>query len=184
MAKYTEGFKTKVKEDYVKGKFATITDLAKAHKITNTQLISRWKREGEWDEETRQLEEVRKQKELATQNAGRELDEYRELSLIHNNLWKAVVAQLASRFKKRDDGTIPQLNEAQLESLSRILLRAQEGQRKALGIDDGNVGDQTITINYPGLAAICQTPQPGDKPRREVTDVIIDPVIPPEETGQ
>jgi len=183
MAKYTEGFKQKVREDYVKGKFATVTDLARAHKITNTQLIARWRKEGEWDEETKKLVEARKQKELASQNAGRELDEYREISAVHNNLWKAVVAQLASRFKKRDDGTMPQLNEAQLESLSRILLRAQEGQRKALGIDDGATGDQTITINYPGLSAICKNPQLFENSENGIIDVGIEPGIPAEEGG-
>ncbi len=162
MAKYTEGFKQKVKDDYVKGKFATLVDLARAHKITNTKLISRWRKDESWDDEFKAIEEARKQVELApksSQNEGREVEEYREISSVHNNLWKAMVAQIASRFKRREDGSIPQLNESQLESLSRILLRAQEGQRKALGIDDVEFNDQNITINYPGLAAICQNPQ-------------------------
>lgn len=182
MAKYTPGFKKKVKDDYVKGKYATFTDLARAHKITNTKLISRWRKEDNWDDEFKVMEDARKAAELAimekepSQNEGRELEEYRELSTVHNTLWKAMVAQIATRFKRRDDGTVPQLNESQLESLSRILLRAQEGQRKALGIDDPNVGDQTITINYPGLAAICQNPQPASPAEEIILDVAADPL--------
>ena len=104
-------------------------------------------------------------------NEGRELEEFREISAVHNTLWKAMVAQIASRFKKRDDGTVPQLNESQLERWARILLRAQAGQRKAFGIDDGGLGDQTITINYPGLAAICQTPQLGNAGEDSIIDL-------------
>ena len=174
MAKYTPGFRNKVKDDYVKGKYATLADLARAHKITNSKLISRWKKEDSWDEEFKAIEEARKAAELvavSTPNDGREIEEFREISSIHNTLWKAMVSQIASRFKRRDDGTVPQLNESQLEALSRILLRAQEGQRKALGIDDPNVGDQTITINYPGLAAICANPQASYSDKDSVIDV-------------
>ena len=177
MAKYTPGFRQKVKDDYIKGKYQTLSDLARAHKITNTKLISRWRKEEAWDADFKVMEEARKAAELqvleskSSQNEGRELEQYRELSSVHNTLWKAMVAQIASRFKKRDDGTVPQLNESQLESLSRILLRAQEGQRKALGIDDPNVGDQTITINYPGLTAMCENPQLENAAENIILDV-------------
>ena len=161
MAKYTAGFRQKVKEDYLKGKYATVADLARAHKITNTKLITRWKKKDSWDEEFQALEEARSKAELqaASQNGSLEIDEFKEISSIHGTLWKAIIAQIATRFKKRDDGTVPQLNEGQLESLSRILLRAMVGQRKALGVDDGLIGEQTITVNYPGLDSLCRNPE-------------------------
>ena len=161
MAKYTAGFRQKVKEDYLKGKYATVADLARAHKITNTKLITRWKKKDSWDAEFQALEEARSKAELqaASQNGSLEIDEFKEISSIHGTLWKAIIAQIATRFKKRDDGTVPQLNEGQLESLSRILLRAMEGQRKALGVDDGLIGEQTITVNYPGLDSLCRNPE-------------------------
>ena len=34
-----------------------------------------------------------------------------------------------------------------------------EGQRKALGVDDGLIGEQTITVNYPGLDSLCRNPE-------------------------
>ena len=173
MAKYTAGFRDKVKQDYLRGKFATLTDLAKAHKITNTQLISRWKKKEGWDDEFKALEEARTKAELesTSQNAGREIEEFREISEIHSTLWKAVVAQIATRFKRRDDGTMPSLNEGQLETLSRILLRAMEGQRKALGIDEDLGVDTAITINYPGLKAICENPDLFPGGREAVIDI-------------
>ncbi len=161
MSQYTAGFRQKVKDDYLKGRYPTIAALARAHKITNTKLISRWRKKDSWDDEFKALEEARTTAELtaATQNDGLEITEFKEISQIHGTLWKAIIAQIATRFRKRDDGTVPQLNEGQLESLSRILLRAMEGQRKALGIDDGNLlADQSITINYPGLESMCRDP--------------------------
>jgi len=158
MAKYTAGFKDKVKDDYLGGKYKTLADLARAHKITNTKLLSRWKKKGDWDAEYKALQVAKKDAD-PTQNAGREISEFREISGIHGTLWKAIVAQIATRFRRRDDGTTPQLTEGQLESLSRILLRAMEGQRKALGIDDPALADNNITINYPGLTALCNNPQ-------------------------
>ena len=81
------------------------------------------------------------------------------------------MAQIASRFKRRDDGTIPRLTEQQLESLSRILLRAMEGQRKALGIDDPAMADTAITINYPGLVELCRNPEIFQEGKDTVVDI-------------
>jgi len=151
------------------------------HKQPEIYDTKRKKKEG-WDEEFKALDEARVKAELkaASQNAGHELDEFRKISEVHGTLWKAIVAQIATRFQRRDDGTLPQINEGQLETLSRILLRAMEGQRKALGIDDGVGVDTAITINYPGLASLCENPDFFTAAEDEIIDVPQTQSEPPE----
>lgn len=172
MAKYTQSFKDKVKDDFLKGRYKTFSDLARAHKITNTKLIYRWKKEEGWDEEYKA--EVEREKSVASRaEHEKDLDEFKEISAVHSSLWRAIIAQIATRFKKREDGSVNQLNAAELEALARILLRAQEGHRAALGVNDLLGMEQNITINYPGLDKIAKMGQLYDAEENRIVDQLL-----------
>ena len=115
--------------------------------------LTRWRREGNWDEEKFELEQ-----EAADRARAELLDELASTQRDHFNMWKLFLWQVAEQLKDSEGRPMLIKDHGKLEAYSRVLERAQKGQRVALGVEDGRLDDEKdgggperVVLEFEGL---------------------------------
>ena len=151
-APYPKAMIAAIKADYISGRYRRIVDLCAAYGIKRVTTVSQWKIKQKWD-----VERDAAIAAAAVKVSERVTSELADINTTHFKIFQLFLKQVLQRFQMADeDPKGHAITLHQLETMSLIARRAQDGQRMALGEDaSGKILDSGPTT----ILQIFQTPE-------------------------